>query len=297
MPTIDMDRIKARLAERPHIAERIARDYDLSEVPSDPDTFADAIISRFGQMPLPSEQTLDSIAVYRAAVRALGSNSRTWAMFLRNEPALREVLADYDPSAVAQHPPARNELKQLLPGQTATGDARAILAWASMLAEAPGYYTHLLALREACGQHFEEAEVLPVVASILGRGLRRPRVCLPSPPPGLTSWKTPGMGPVLCSEFLRNLGWTGFKPDRHIKRLLGQWFPDVIEASRPRARELARLLGSGARELADFLTFSLVGTTVAPPDCLFTEVDNLVWLLGAYVEKKGKESDCSYRQD
>ena len=40
------------------------------------------------------------------------------------------------------------------------------------------------------------------------------------------SHKLPGMGFIITNEFLRNLGWSGFKPDRHVKRLLKLWLPN-----------------------------------------------------------------------
>ena len=61
--------------------------------------------------------------------------------------------------------------------------------------------------------------------------------------------------------------------------------------------ELAHSLGSRSKIVVEFLTFSLVGQAVTPTDHTFTEVDNLVWALGAYVEKKGKESSTVYRLD
>ena len=90
---------------------------------------------------------------------------------------------------------------------------------------------------------------------------------------------------------------SGFKPDRHIKRLFSLWFPDVIEASTTRAQELAKMIHSSSKGIREFFTFSIVGMAVTPTGHSFSEVDNLVWALGAYVEKKGKESTTRYRLD
>jgi len=140
---------------------------------------------------------------------------------------------------------------------------------------------------------------VPCVAAFIGAppSDRRLAVCLPGleRPAGLASWKAPGMGPTLASEFLRNLGWNGFKPDRHIQRLFSLWFPDVVEGCRERAVELAALLGTRAKDVVAFFTFSLVGHAVTPPGRTLSEVDNLVWALGAYVEKTGRESKLGYR--
>ena len=145
------------------------------------------------------------------------------------------------------------------------------------------------------------AEIVPCVAVLMGdppsdRSWMRlfPEVIRP---PSLASWKLPGMGAILASEFLRNLGWSGFKPDRHVKRLFDQWFPDVLEACRPRAHELVTLCGRNTKDAKDFLTYSLVGIAVTPTGRTYSEIDNVVWALGAYVEKKGRESGTRYRVD
>jgi len=108
-------------------------------------------------------------------------------------------------------------------------------------------------------------------------------------------WKLAGMRAVLGSEFLRNLGWSGFKPDRHVTRLFRRWFPDVVKASEPRAAQLAELIGRKSRDLPTYLTYSLVGIAVTPAGHALSEADNLVWVLGAYLERKGAESNRRYR--
>lgn len=238
--------------------------------------------------------------VFRAGVRALASNSRAWSTFLKYEPTLTRLLLEYDPAGVKRAVETNRlglpELKACLPGQTSTADARAILKWAEYLPGNSEYYPALVDLRHS----FVEAgvadhELTPLVAGFLGKVTPRRRQRVP-PPTGMASWKLPGMGPVLGSEFLRNLRWSGFKPDRHIKRLFLRWFPDVVETCLPRTYELAGLIGTAAADLREFLLFSLVGASVTPEGHTFTEVDNLVWALGAYVEKKGKESDARYRR-
>jgi hypothetical protein len=106
--------------------------------------------------------------------------------------------------------------------------------------------------------------------------------------------KLPGMGPALGSEFFRNLGWSGFKPDRHVMRLLDRWAPEVVEAQRPVARRLAEVVGRHDRGTLDYLAYSLAGQAMTPSGTKFSVADNLVWALGAYVEKKGKESEREY---
>jgi hypothetical protein len=247
--------------------------------------------------------------VFRAAVWALGSNNRAWATFLRNESQLAQLLGGYDPThahiAAQQGALTAEALKHYLPGQTAGGDANAILSWAKLLTESEDYYGFLCNLGRAFhrlakdrNNSLQDNELLLCVAGYLGRPpstwegekylVSADHRVLP------TRRKTPGMGYALASEFLRNLGWTGFKPDRHIKRLFDAWFPNGTEAVNERARYLARLIGYNDKDLWTYLAYSLLGARMAPPDIPLSHVDNLVWLLGAYVEKKGRESAHVY---
>ena len=54
------------------------------------------------------------------------------------------------------------------------------------------------------------------------------------------------------------------------------------------------MLASGSKDVIVGLKFSLAGMAVTPKGCSFTRADNLVWALGAYVEKKNKESGEVY---
>jgi hypothetical protein len=94
-----------------------------------------------------------------------------------------------------------------------------------------------------------------------------------------------GMRFALGSEFFRNLGWNGFKPDRHVIRLLDAWVPDIVEQQSDTAQELARLTGRGTRELRQMMRYSLAGIAISPTPN-YSRTDNLIWLLGAYAETK-----------
>lgn len=301
MPTINLDLVAERLFENPRIGARIAADYGLVYRPAM--EMAAAMVAAFGQdgaAPNPSPN-LSNRVVFRAAVRALASNSRSWSTFLRFETRLESLVAAYDPEATsAAHAAGHLEIAQIaqcLPGPTSSADAKAMMAWADLLSQTSDYYTSLEHLRHVIAKGIvSQEEVVPMVATVLG--VASPRIVRLYPtPPNLASWKLPGMGAVLGSEFLRNLYWRGFKPDRHIKRLLGMWFHDTVRSKAVRATQLAGQIGCARKDVIDFLTFSLVGAAVTPAGHSFTEVDNLMWALGAYVEKKGKESPTNYRLD
>ena len=103
--------------------------------------------------------------------------------------------------------------------------------------------------------------------------------------------KAPGMAPTLASEFLRNLGWDGFKPDRHIQRLFTLWFPDDGREVADRVDHLCDRIGRRDKATRQFAQYALIGIRRSPEGTPLSKVDNLVWALGAYVEKKGAESD------
>jgi hypothetical protein len=229
--------------------------------------------------------------VFEAAVRALGSNSRNWADFLRAEPTIRKALADYDPTAVAIGTSADELVERLrreLSGQTAASDARAILRWASLLTQHPDYGALLQRLRlyflesaASAGLQLRDPDLTALVAAALG-----------CPSPTLARrfrdvpLKAPGMGPTLASEFLRNLGWSGFKPDRHVRRLLEYWLGLDHPALKAHAQAMARLIGSGRRDLVCFFFFSTLGASKSPRDIPLNQVDQLVWLFGSVVQRR-----------
>lgn len=304
MPTIDLDLVSARLFEDQAVVGRLRRDYGLTGPLDDPGELAAALVSSFGQVPIPGrfwDHPESRDFVFRASVRALASNSRSWSTFLRSEKRLEGLLGGYDPDRVAGDLERGGldmaAIKACLRGQTSGQDAKAIGQWARFLTRCPEFHAAICELRhEVTRRGVAPHEEVPMVAAILGGSF--PNVDGPFlAPVELLTWKVPGMGPVLASEFLRNLRWSGFKPDRHVVRLFSRWFPDVLESKIGRARELAELLISKSKVLVQFFQYCLVGTAVTPLNRTYTEVDNLIWALGRYVEKKGRESPCSYRLD
>lgn len=65
------------------------------------------------------------------------------------------------------------------------------------------------------------------------------------------------MGFALGSEFLRNLGWNGFKPDRHNRRLLNSCVPALVRAQRDDAVALASLAGRKSKDVVTTAALSL----------------------------------------
>jgi len=297
-----IERIAVRLFEKKKIREKLCRDFCIEDT-GNPMKMADRLVESMGQISPPDVGTEDlednRIVVFRAAALALASNMRQWSRVLNCRGRFESLLEQYDPVAFSREVEAdyarlRN-LEDCLAGQTARADARAIVKWATILKKYPGYLNALTKLKSDVEAEVHDGEVFPILAALLGSKPTKKREKQWPPPAGMESWKAPGMGTALASEFLRNLHWKGFKLDRHIMRLIERWFPEVVEAESGRAGDLARkVLGSGSQDVIVGLKFSLAGMAVTPKGCSFTKADNLVWALGAYVEKKDRESDEVY---
>jgi hypothetical protein len=95
--------------------------------------------------------------------------------------------------------------------------------------------------------------------------------------------KLHGMGPVLASEFLRNMGWSGFKPDRHIIRLLSKWYNgserEAIIGNR--LEKFEATFGTLRKDDECFLRFSILGEMLTPQGEEVNAADQLVWLYGS----------------
>jgi hypothetical protein len=263
---------------------------------SDAMTFLGMLVDGFNQTPTldPLTATHTNSRVFEAAVDALGSNSRAWATYQAKRPEIKETLAGFDPVQAADVDP---ELRPLLTEQTSGADARAMVAWAKQLTaldkQGIRYYdtvidlaAHMRNRAQSLGVELPDELLMLCVVGHLVYG---------SP----IQWRGPrvktlaGMGFALGSEFFRQLGWNGFKPDRHIIRLLGLWVPELVQAQADRAADLVRLSGRDTRALRWIVRYSLAGIEISPSDN-YSRTDHLMWLLGAYVEKKGRESDSGH---
>lgn len=297
---LNIERISERLFSNTEIREKLCKDYCIEDI-GDPVKMADSLVSSMGQVrPCDSrtEYLENNRKVFRAAALALATNSRQWSGFLRRRDHFKSLLEQYDPIAFSREVEvdcARlRDIAKCLGGWTAGRDAKAIAMWAKMLAKVADYFSAINELKGGMQANVAGGEVVPVLAALLGSPRKRLEKRWP-PPSGMESWKAPGMGMILASEFLRNLHWDAFKPDRHIKRLLERWFPHVVKKQAERAESLAREnLYCGAQDVITGINYALVGMAVTPKDCKFTKADNLVWALGAYVEKKNRESDEVY---
>lgn len=275
---------------------RLIRVYNLPEEPATPAALVEVLL---GSLDQPALEDLDVSRsdgdVYKAAVRALGSGMRSWTKFIANEDALKKALGNpdaYDPAVAADKDPT--DLIGFVPGVNQGSTAGAIIAWAHLLKQEPSYYSRLLELYDQAASlgsaelgSVTPSEVMIIVTCLQAAGPSRAWQ-------GTRLHKWPGMKYALGSEFLRNLGWNGFKPDTHVIRLLNRWAHDVVEAQEHRATELVRLAGRSDRELIEGAKYSLAGIAITPSGMTYSKTDNLLWLLGSQVVKNNKKEKPTY---
>lgn len=302
MRNLDIVGMKKALWESENVRGKISKDYDFSLEARDYEHFSSLLIGALKQEVKAVDREVGNQEVFEAAVKALGSNSRPWSTFIAKENELRERLENYDPVQVAKKEPAAlNEaLKPYFPGQSRSNDIQAVIMWAKKLAAFDSFYSDVIlkvanTLRDRYHETVKDEALTDEDLLICICGF------FASPSQKLlreygldynpTDVKFNGMGYVLASEFMRNLGWNGFKPDRHIKRLLAYWFESDAVINQQKRIRFGELLGSNNKDLREFIHFSLLGQQVSPRGMRFSEVDNLVWATGAYLIKKGKETE------
>jgi hypothetical protein len=300
MMKMDLDKIRNRLFEKDSVRQRILRDFGISQDPADANAFAGLIIEALKQPVVadPLQQKLTNREVFQAAVRALGSNSRNWCDFLKQEKSICGLLEGYDPQATVQSfkrdAELVNRIASHLTGQTSGRDAENMVMWANILAKRSEFYTDIVrtaqkfrdTYRTSYRETLDDCDLaLCLVGHYADKSCSGP-------------FKFPGMSYALASEFSKNLGWSCFKPDRHIQRLFNRWFArtsaTLIEHTKLERLESLIRAGRKSSELRSFLHFSMLGRATSPASSTLSQVDNLVWLLGKYVERKGRETSTVY---
>ncbi len=323
---VDWSNLAESLWGSPGIREHIKSIYQLPEHVEDRTSFLRALNLAFRyHQPAPADPfsiCLSNQEVFKAAVWAIGSNMREWNLFLKKEPELSSVLCNYDITAVARashSPDYISCIGAILGGQTGSKDARAIVDWAKVLngfgpSNSKSYYSRQIqplaktvynslkifhhSLWQAgrvktskgfvlnCDPHYAAEITAICLVAIFSNPLKKWKK------QGVKEWK--GMGFALGMEFIRNLGWPGFKPDRHVIRLFNSWglkntYKTMIERS-PAIHFIKSVVGR--RKLSHEIFYALLGLTVSPPPSVMPPSfsDNLTWLLGSEVERKGNRS-------
>lgn len=282
------------------VRNRIATDYGLENPADSPLEFVDQVVHSFDQAPSPDPLApLPNATVFEAAVLALASNSRSWATFLKTKSQLYDVLGGLELAEARDATPAT--LAKFLTGSTGNSDAGAIVKWAKLLSDLDdkgvNYYDGVIALADWIKDRATAAGIadLPnehLMLCLVGHLMDEPPKRWAGPRVG----KLNGMRFALGSEFFRNLGWNGFKPDRHVIRLLDCWAPELVKQQEGIANRLAPLTGRKSAEIGQMMRYSLAGIAISSSEN-YSRTDNLIWLLGANVETKRKgcpERDARY---
>ena len=216
-----IERISVKLFEQRQIREKLCWDHCIEDT-GDPVKMADSLVESMGQISPPGGGTEaledNRTVVFRAAALALASNMRQWSRVLSCRGRFESLLEQYDPVAFSREVDADGarvlKIEECLGGQTARADARAIMKWATMLKKNTRYFNALQEMKSEMEAEVHDGEVVPILAALLGSPPTKRMAKRWPPPSGMESWKAPGMGMALASEFLRNLHWKGFKPDR-----------------------------------------------------------------------------------
>ena len=291
--TLDVPAVEEALFER---AAAIGPRYGVQEPFTDPSSFARRLIEAMQQPGVtnPTEIRKSPTEVFHAAVRSLGSNQTDWARYMAAEDAVSSVLHGFDPVAVTKARldgrDIQADLVAALPRTTPGRTASRVLTWAENLTNEPGLYEDIQNLGrtiQAAGG-ISDHELLPMASLVLSADplTRLSRQRLSDLGIHDRTWKLPGMGFALTAEFLRNLGWEGFKPDTHVKRLFNHWIgEEQLTQFGTRAAVLAAVVGIRSRDSIRTLRYSLAGLAITPTGCSPSAIDNLVWLIGANVQR------------
>lgn len=297
----DLDLLRERVFTK---RDKIASDYGIADPADSPTDFAAQVIDAIDQRPAknPLDQHITNNTVFRAAVAAIWSSGTDWKVVLRRRADVEAALHQYDPEKLANDPDVTvATLSPKLGSRFQKAHAAAILKWAERLAGNPDYYQEAICsvgkqLRSAAEPAgLTDGELMIALAVLFSEGAttQTPVNTVPA-----RELKAPGMGIAISCEFLRNLRWSGFKPDVHITRLFDHWAAIhhlPLAAQRTRAEEIVRLVGRRRREdMIRSVQYALAGLHHTPADTPASEADNLIWLLGSYIEPIGAETDLPY---
>lgn len=230
--------------------------------------------------------------VFKAAVNAIGSNSRPWYKFRGALRTIESKLHEFDPVKVASRAAEEQierALTEELKGLTSGKDAKAIVQFAYVLNHQPDYWAAVNAAKRDIGSLVaRSSSTIPAATTTLCVALILGGTRYHSPHCSLR--KINGMGVALASEFLRNLGWEGFKPDRHINDRLRAWYSDgaLDQIAAGERKVVEGIVGRLASTDRNPVSCALVGSLMTPPEVSVNRSDHLVWLYRSILGRNAK---------
>lgn len=233
-----------------------------------------ATFNRNGQEERPwIPRSVNNYEVLKAAVLAIASNQRKWSE-VNVEGLVKAIKNGGDDETL------RVDLESCLLNGAKEKDVAAMLTWRRTL--------------EACPR-FAETVLDPIVSKFLNlpgledheRGLSDVEKTaliaarFVDAKDGLNKKIANRMGLPLASEFFRNLGRPGFKPDIHIKALLGLWMPELRKAMN-RAKWLeSRYFTTKSGERKRLLAYCILADRFTENEKDKTRADQIIWLFGS----------------
>jgi 3-methyladenine DNA glycosylase Tag len=292
VPSFDFDSAVRAMYESYDIRTQIIRDYDLGNHSYDTCAdFLEVLIEKLNQRPNQNifSRDFSQSEIFELAIDAISSSGVKFSSVLRKKPQIRDALHGYDYEAVAANPDeVFASLNGLITGQAEKPKKKAIVTWASILANNRNIGNFIATLakhfhtkHDRHGNDLVDMHVFLCLAATLSK---KPYIIVPdsvSEVFGISQDELafPQMGLTICCEFLRNLGWSGFKPDRLIKKVFDDYYPSYREKFRPEADRILSLSGYGSdAETRRLIQCCLFGETLVPAGMPSSVADNIIWM-------------------
>ncbi len=312
---IPIEQIESFLYNDEEIRKKIIRDFGLDKIDGDsgvrkyviscPSDLSNALVDVLEQeaVAAPEKKIHDTSEIFEAAVLAIASSANNWTVVQKNIPEIRIALRDFDASAVHKKGVANtiDSLPKLIGGQSPADNVKYILDWAEKLHDNPEFFTTAIErtfndisirLDDLCnGLVHRKGIKLPIATLCLAGIFSDPA----------KSWtikgvpKLRGMGVPIACEFMRNLKWNCFKPDRHIV-----WAVEIFDHQMRRAAwhkealevcdQIYDIVGKRNKDLKKNIEAALLciyatpegyGGTRETVDTSYSRADNLLW---AYIK-------------
>lgn len=221
---------------------------------------------------------VDNAKILKAAALALASNQRRWED-VKEDDLIDALKNPCDDDSL------RKSLSACLKGGTVESDVTAMIKWRALLQHYPSFAEEVLdpivsrfinapALEDDNEHGLSDVEKTALISAsfVEKKNDRCPEIC---------NKIAIGMLVPLASEFFRNLGRPGFKPDRHIKALLTLWMPNLPQAMK-RAEQLnQRHFLNRTQERVRMLAYCILGDWFTRGEEDKTRADQIIWTYGS----------------
>ncbi|MBT4219754.1 MAG: hypothetical protein HOE26_07265 [Rhodospirillaceae bacterium] len=284
---LPIEQIKEFLFKDDEIRKAIIDDYDLDgDRIRSPQDLTLQLVQALKQVAVevPEIEKKDNAVVFEAAVLAIASSSSPWVAVQGKREVIKNHLEGYNPADVVKQNQDENFKKQLgdlLGGQAGSKNASYVIKWAALLADQPEFYQDIIvkifsefSKQLVCfPKHLKYPMAVLCLAGIFGNPVKQWKKLKP--------YKFPGMQVPIACEFLRNLGWSGFKPDRHVIRAIALWENDLKEMHGDSVEKafshIVGLIGTTSKTIICPIKAAIYAIYATPEGVDYSEADNLLW--------------------